>query len=152
MKTLAQDRYKAEIVRRLRTVRPENVRRWGRMSAHQMLCHLNDSFRVMIGEKPVSDATGPLQRTMMKWIALYLPLPWPAGIRTRPEIDQYCAGTRPVDFAADVAELESLVDLITTGEKSFDGNVHPIFGRMSQAAWLRWAYLHMDHHLRQFGA
>ena len=29
---------------------------------------------------------------------------------------------------------------------------HPIFGRMSQRAWLRWAYLHMDHHLRQFGA
>jgi hypothetical protein len=26
-----------------------------------------------------------------------------------------------------------------------------VFGRMSQAAWLRWAYLHMDHHLRQFG-
>ncbi len=107
---------------------------------------------MMTGQKPVSDATGRLQRTMVKWIALYLPVCWPAGIQTRPEIDQQCAGTRPVDFAADVAELETLLELITTGEKSFDGHVHPIFGRMSQAAWLRWAYLHMDHHLRQFGA
>jgi hypothetical protein len=31
------------------------------------------------------------------------------------------------------------------------GQAHPIFGPMSDAAWLRWGYLHMDHHLRQFG-
>ena len=29
---------------------------------------------------------------------------------------------------------------------------HPIFGPLSHAAWLRWAWLHTDHHLRQFGA
>ena len=61
-------------------------------------------------------------------------------------------GTRPRDFAADVAELEALVELITARNGNFDWQSHPIFGRMSEAAWLRWAYLHMDHHLRQFGA
>jgi hypothetical protein len=105
-----------------------------------------------MGEKPVSDAGGRLQRTLVKWIALYLPLRWPPGIPTRPEVDQQVAGTRPVEFAADVAELEALLELITTREKGFDWPVHPIFGRLSHAAWLRWAYLHTDHHLRQFGA
>jgi hypothetical protein len=104
------------------------------------------------GQKPVSAATGRLKKTLVKWIALYLPLPWPAGILTRPEIDQQCAGTRPVDFAADVAELELLLASITTREQGFEWPAHPIFGRMSEAAWLRWAYLHTDHHLRQFGA
>ena len=61
-------------------------------------------------------------------------------------------GTRPGDFAADVAQLEALLELITTPERTPDWQLHPIFGRMSEAAWLRWAYLHMDHHLRQFGA
>jgi len=28
---------------------------------------------------------------------------------------------------------------------------HPIFGQMTRAEWLRWGYLHTDHHLRQFG-
>ena len=152
MKTLARERCKREIVRRLRTVRPDSARRWGRMSAHQMICHLSDSCRMATGQKPVSDASGRLQRTLVKWIALYLPLPWPPGILTRPEIDQQFAGTRPVDFAADVAELEVFLELITTREQGFDWPVHPIFGRMSQRAWLRWAYLHTDHHLRQFGA
>jgi hypothetical protein len=28
---------------------------------------------------------------------------------------------------------------------------HPFFGPMSREDWLRWGYLHADHHLRQFG-
>jgi hypothetical protein len=152
MKTLARPQDKAEILHRLRAVRPESRRRWGRMSAHQMVCHLSDAFRVAMGQMAVSHATGLLQRTLVKWIALYLPLPWPAGIPTRPEIDQVLRGTMPVDFAADVAQLEALLELFTAETRGFDWQSHPALGRMSDAAWLRWGYLHMDHHLRQFGA
>jgi uncharacterized protein DUF1569 len=121
------------------------------MSAHQMICHLSDAFRMGTGQMPVSDATGRLQRTLVKWFALYVPVRWPAGIPTRPEIDQQLAGTGPGEFAADVAELEALLEMVAT-QKGFDWSPHPIFGGMSHAAWLRWAYLHVDHHLRQFGA
>jgi DNA-binding transcriptional ArsR family regulator len=152
LKTLARPRDKAEILRRLRDVRPESVRRWGRMSAHQMVCHLSDALRMGTGRKPVSHATSLLQRTIVRWVALYLPVRWPAGILTRPEIEQELAGTRPIDFAADVAQLETLLELVTAPTRTFDWQVHPIFGRMSDAAWLRWGYLHIDHHLRQFGA
>jgi hypothetical protein len=152
MKTLARQADKAEIVQRLRQVREDSVRRWGRMSAPQMICHLSDSFRVVIGRMSASPATGLLQRTLMKWIALHLPLRWPVGITTRPELDQVLGGgTTPGNFATDVAELEALVELITTQTRSLDWQPHPIFGRMSEADWMRWAYLHMDHHLRQFG-
>jgi hypothetical protein len=51
----------------------------------------------------------------------------------------------------DLAQLEALLERITAQAKTLDGRWHPIFGRMSDAAWLRWGYLHMDHHLRQFG-
>jgi uncharacterized protein DUF1569 len=153
MKTLARPRDRAEILRRLKALRLDSRRRWGRMTAPQMVCHLSDSFRVVVGRMPVSHATGLLQRTLVKWIALYVPLPWPGGrIVTRPEIDQELGGTKPGDFAADVAELESLVELITAPARTFLWDAHPIFGRMSDADWLRWGYLHMDHHLRQFGA
>lgn len=151
MKTLAQQRTKDEILRRLRQLRPDSPRRWGRMTAHQMVCHLSDCFRMTTSEKRVSDATGVFQRTVVKWIALYIPAHWPAGILTRPEIDQHAGGTPPVDFAADVAELETLTELFTARDMDFNWPPHPIFGRMSRAAWLRWAYRHMDHHLRQFG-
>jgi hypothetical protein len=151
MKTMARAGDKAEIIRRLRMVRPECARQWGRMSAHQMVCHLSDSFRLVTHQKAASPATGLLQSTVIKWIALYAPLRWPAGVPTRPEMDQELGGTSPGDFAADRGELEALLEVVTTPAAGYDYPAHPIFGRMSQAAWLRWAYLHMDHHLRQFG-
>ena len=150
MKTLARAQDKEEIVRRLRTIRADSARRWGRMSAHQMICHLSDSFLAVTGQRQVSPASGPLQRTVIKWIALYAPLKWPRGVPTRPEVDQEVGGTKPSHFAADVTQLEMLVELITTRKGCF-GPTHPIFGNMSDTDCMRWAYLHMDHHLRQFG-
>jgi hypothetical protein len=151
MKTLAHAQDIAETRQRLKLVRPDCERRWGRMSPHQMICHLSDSFLAVTGRKPVSMASGPWQRTLIKWIALYAPLRWPQGVQTRPEIDQAVAGTRPGDFVSDVALLEALLVQFADEIDSIDGRMHPIFGPMSKTDWLRWGYLHMDHHLRQFG-
>jgi len=153
MKSLARRRDTEEILRRLRSVRPESARRWGRMSAHQMVCHLADAFRVAIGGLPSSDRSSLPYRTIVKWLALYAPLRWPGGIPTTPEIEQNGGGgTPPGDFATDVARVESLVGVVATGTVDLARQRHPLFGRMTHAAWLRWGYLHMDHHLRQFGA
>jgi Protein of unknown function (DUF1569) len=151
MKTLGRERDKMEILRRLGKLRPDSERQWGRLSAHQMVCHLNDSFRLVTGErhaKPTSGVTVVLQRTIVKWTALWVPLRWLRGIPTVPEIDQEIGGTRPLEFAADLADLEGLIEVVST--RRFERTVHPFFGRMSAAAWLRWGYLHVDHHLRQF--
>jgi len=104
-----------------------------------------------MGETAVTPASGPLQRTLWKWIALYLPLPWPAGIQTTPEIDQHSGGTCPGEFTADLAELTALIERLAAPDRRFHWPPHPIFGRLSESAWLRWAYRHADHHLRQFG-
>ncbi len=152
MKTLARQRDRDEILSRLARIHPGSTRRWGTMSAHEMVCHLSDAFRMATGAKLVSPAGGRIQRTFTKWVALYTPLPWPPGIVTRPEIAQGVGGTCPGDFAADVADLVALVDVITAQSHTITWPEHPIFGRLTEKAWLRWAYLHMDHHLRQFGA
>jgi hypothetical protein len=151
MKTLARDDSVAEILERLRDLRPDSARQWGRMSVHQMVCHLKDCCLMATGEKQVSDASSPIQRTVVKWIALYSPLPWPRGIQTRPEVDQEAGGSCPVDFSTDVADVESLLRAIAASRTRNEWPLHPIFGRMSRTDWLRWAYLHTDHHLRQFG-
>src|SRR5262249_451232 len=152
VKTLARDRDKAEILRRLGGLRHDSVRRWGRMSAHQMVCHLCDGCRMLTGDRTTQPMAGPLPRPVMKWIALYAPVRPRAGILTSPEIDQEIGGTKPVSFESDVAELASLLDQMKKDQRArIAGQIHPVFGRMSESAWLRWAYLHADHHLRQFG-
>jgi hypothetical protein len=153
MKTLARPGDKDELLRRLTAVSPATERRWGSMSAHQMVCHVADCFLMALGERPVSAETGWQRGPLFKWIALYLPVPWPRGINTRPELDQVaCAGTTPAEFAADVAALRVLLDRVAAPGDAFRWPAHPMFGHMSGDDWLRWGYLHMDHHLRQFGA
>jgi hypothetical protein len=40
----------------------------------------------------------------------------------------------------------------TRQPRDFQWQVHPQFGKMSEKEWMRLGYLHMDRHLRQFGA
>jgi hypothetical protein len=120
------------------------------MSAHEMLCHLADSFRGMLGERRVSPAPGgPLKRNLMRAIALHTPLPWPKGIPTRPEVDPLRHGTRPATFEGDRQAVIVLMRRFVAAEARYAE--HPMFGRMSRRDWMIWGYRHMDHHLRQFG-
>lgn len=151
MKTLGLGSCQTELVDRLRSVRPDSTRLWGRMTAHQMVCHLSDNFQMALGQKHVNDASSFVTRTLIKWLALYTPLRWRAGIVTRPEVDQEIGGTRPGEFTADLKEAEGLMTLVASRTSSAQWPHHPIFGRMSEGDWMRWAYLHTDHHLRQFG-
>jgi hypothetical protein len=151
MKTLTRESLR-ELVARVERVTPQSARVWGAMTAHQMICHLDDSFKVSMGERTATDISTTLNRTVVKWIALYTPLPWPKGVKTLPEVDQRLGGTAPIDFWRDRDGLVRTMSRFTAPDPDFQWSTHPIFGRMSAAAWQRWGYLHMDHHLRQFGA
>jgi hypothetical protein len=118
------------------------------MSAHQMICHLNDSFRCMMGERPASAIR---YRRIIMWPALYLPVTWPKGFETPPELDQWTGGTKPSDFACDLRDLLGLVERFVSSTPDFILQPHPIFGPFSRWQGMRWGYLHTDHHLRQFG-
>jgi hypothetical protein len=118
------------------------------MSAPQMICHLSDSFRSAFGEKFASPATNWFKQSIFKWLALWLPTPWPHGVKTRPEMDQRQGGTPPAEFAADLQQLNELFGRYCAAQQF---SPHPIFGPMNRTERMRWAYLHMDHHLRQFG-
>jgi uncharacterized protein DUF1569 len=66
-------------------------------------------------------------------------------------MDQEIDGTRPVEFDADLRELEKIIGNFAQLRADYNWQNHPIFGQMTTDEWLRWGYLHVDHHLRQFG-
>jgi hypothetical protein len=149
MKTLLNANDRDELRSRLSNVRPDSQHRWGRMSAQQMICHLSDSFRSALGERYASPDTSLFKRIVLKRLALWVPVPWPHGFKTRPENDQLQGGTRPGEFAIDLRQFLVLFERFCSVEDEF--GPHPIFGQMSRIERMRWGYLHMDHHLRQFG-
>jgi hypothetical protein len=152
VKSLANSRDKDEIRRRVRSVRQNSSRQWGKMSAHQMICHLSDGFRLYMGEVRARPAKTPLPAAILKTVALWAPLKWPTGFKTAPEIDQEIDGTPPAIFEGDVADLEDLIARFTRKPQDFTWPLHPHFGFLTEKEWMRLAYLHCDHHLRQFSA
>jgi hypothetical protein len=151
LKTIADPDARAEIAERVKSVEPGLTGLWGRMSVHQMLCHCIDSFRVVSGEKAAKPAITPLSRMVIRHLALRLPMEWPKGTPTRPEVEQGKGGTPPGNFATNRKELLAEIDRFCAPGFDFSRCVHPIFGKLSKWEWQRWAYLHVDHHLRQFG-
>jgi hypothetical protein len=150
VKTLRNITDRNEVLGRVAVVRPDSQAHWGNMSAHQMICHLSDSFRAALGEKEISRSTTLFKRTVYKWTALWVPFRWPQGIKTRPEMDQNQGGTKPGEFASDMETLRFLLDRFCNSKREFAP--HATMGQMSKTERMRHAYLHMNHHLRQFGA
>ena len=147
---LADSTQRVALVDRLRRLTPDSPRQWGRMTPHQAVCHLSDSFRAIMGDKSASSIATPFSRTVIKWIALNVPMKWPPGVKTMPEVDQEVGGTKPVEFARDRHDLEALMEQFAV-KQGRELQPHPMFGRMTTEQWQRWGWLHMDHHLRQFG-
>lgn len=135
---------------RLGRLQPDSPRPWGTLTPNEMLCHLADSFRTMLGLRQASPLPSTrLRRTATRLIALHTPLPWPHGIPTRPEVNPKQLGTKPASFDADRVAVIDLMQRFVAPDAAYHD--HPIFGALTRDEWLVWGHRHMDHHLRQFG-
>jgi hypothetical protein len=148
--TLENTQDRQVILGRLSRMTSESARQWGKMSPHQAVCHLCDSFRGVMGDRTLSGKPFPFGGAI-KWVALYSPLQWSKNLPTMPEVDQMKLGSPPVEFVTDSKELERLVARFSTLPHEFSWKPHPFFGTMQERDWMRWGWLHMDHHFRQFG-
>lgn len=151
MKTILDPGVNADILRRIDALTPEAQRKWGRMSVGGMVCHLNDAFELVMGERETSLRSTLFFRTVGRFAALSTPMPWPKGAPTSPEADQEQTGTPPGDFEADREKLRRLMERFTAAANADRLAPHPLFGPLGRGEWGRWAYRHCDHHLRQFG-
>jgi hypothetical protein len=151
MSTLFNNDVRASVTARVRRLRPDSARQWGRMTPHQMLCHSSDAFKMALRDREVAPVPMTF-KPLLKFVALTLPMQWPrARIKTVPEAEQGVGGTPPTEFEGDRAELLALIERFGSARAEQLCPVHPVFGSMTAELWGRWAYRHMDHHLRQFG-
>ena len=151
-KSLIDPACRQEILARLGSIRPDTPRRWGRMTAAQMICHLRDCYWSVMGDKASADAAGFSWWRLTKAVALYGPFPWPHGVPTRPEFDQVAGtGTPPAEFDTDVRSLLEAIEKFTAQPRAWAFRRHLLFGAMTEREWMIWGYRHLDHHLRQFG-
>jgi hypothetical protein len=120
------------------------------MTPNEAVCHLAVCYRMVTGSVPVRERTSPVHRTAFKYLALHADVRWAHGYPTLPEVKAGAPGVIPADFSSDRERLLADYDAFLAST-SLTHASHPIFGRLTQWEWMRWGYLHADHHLRQFG-
>ncbi len=149
METLASAKDAAEIRARMESVTEADERLWGVMRVGEMVCHVRESYLVGLGERGAESVTMALPAPVMKWLALWTPMRWPHGVPTLPELRVGSAGLVTGAFADEKAGMMREMERFAAVRENVTH--HPIFGSMRPRDWMRWGYLHADHHLRQFG-
>ena len=150
VKSMANARDCERVVRRIGSLTPNSARQWGSMSVESMLCHLADSYQIAMGERVAAPVPTPMPR-LMKAVALWSPMRWPRNLKTPKEVEQGCGGTTAGSFEDERLRLLRMVARFRSTTTLAETR-HPFFGRMTQADWMRWGYLHANHHLPQFSA
>jgi hypothetical protein len=146
MKTLWDAPARQDVRQRLARLTPASSRRWGTMSAPQMVAHLVDAMRMAIGEMPVPSKNLPLRFTPIKQLVIYC-LPFPKGAPTAPQL----VSRPPGDWPGECATLLTLVDRFAECDRNGAWPDHPAFGTLTGGNWGVLAYRHIDHHFKQFG-
>jgi hypothetical protein len=151
VKTVADPAVLDALKQRLAALQPVSQRRWGTLTAHEMVCHLADSSDMVLKTRPRSQSIPARRRLLFKFVGLWTPFRWPHGWRTNPRLDPRVDGTKPSEFIADRNRALAGLVALAHAEGSALEDAHGVFGRMSTRDWQRFAYKHTDHHLRQFG-
>ncbi len=148
-KSLAQAAVLEETRERLLRMTAEDSARWGSMTATQMVRHLSCACEAARGERNLGPVKMPVPPGVMKFLALYSGVRWSKNIQTTEELKLEIANTSEGDFNALLREAVERTESLARAAQC--APTHPFFGPMTMADWMRWGYLHADHHLRQFG-
>lgn len=136
------------LVRRLRSLTPQSTALWGRMTVHQMVCHVADQVRCSLGDIPTRPRRTLLRNRVARMLLVHL-MPWPKGkLPTVREMQT----SAPGEWERDLAATEALLRRAAGREPGAEWPEHPAFGPLSRREWGWLIYKHTDHHLRQFGA
>lgn len=118
---------------------------WGKLNAAGMVAHLNDSYRMALGDLKIAPRKTPFRYPPLQQLLVYV-LPMPRNVPTAPELLARCS---QAELAEEQRAFQELLNRVATAP---EGSLvpHPAFGHLSHKAWGVLIAKHVDHHLRQF--
>ena len=150
MKNLFDATVANEVKARLGKLEPQSERRWGKMTAAQMLAHCSASMQWAVGEVVPEKGALPvrLMGRLIKPMVFRNEEPFRKNSPTAPSL--VVTGERDLDKERD--RLAGLIDKFAAGGAAgCTKNPHSFFGKLTPEEWAILTYKHLDHHLRQFG-
>lgn len=139
-----------QVKARLGKLEPKTERRWGKMTAAQMLAHCSVSMQWAVGETVPEKGSLPV-RLMGRLVK-------PMVFRNEDPLRKNSPTAKSLivederDLSTERARLTALINRFAAGGAAgCTKNPHSFFGSLTPNEWAILMYKHLDHHLRQFG-
>ena len=138
---------RSSIANRARRLTADSKAGWGKFNVSGMMAHLNDSYRMALGELQIPSKNLPLRYTPIKQLVIYV-LPFPKGAPTAPQLLARCDGASLVEEQQAMLKMLEKLAAVKPGDPLQE---HPAFGVLTHNAYGVLMARHTDHHLKQFG-
>jgi len=139
----------AQLLSRLHALSPTTKPLWGKMSADQMLAHLNVAYDFAYGKR--TSRISFFEKLMLKLFVKKIVTgekPYAKNSRTAPEF--IISNER--DFENEKNKLiNNIKETEAKGAAYFDGRKNASFGVLTVREWSNLFYKHLNHHFTQFG-
>ena len=148
MKSIFNASDNQEIINRIESLSPESKALWGKMTVDQMLSHCIAPIDIAFGNS--SFKANFLMRLLGKMVK---------GKMLKQDVFNKNSPTAPSFIRSDKYDFEAtkkeLIGKIKQFEKEghavIKNQKHPFFGTMTYDEWDHLHYMHLNHHLQQFG-
>jgi len=148
MKSLFNQATVDELKQRIASLQPDTPRLWGKMNVAQMLAHCSVGMEISLGDKSTPQVL--LGKIFGKWAK--------AGFfrngsmrKNTPTAPIYVVAN-PGEFAQERDRLSDLIQRFqASGPAGCTTGPHAFFGKLQAHEWAILNYVHVDHHLKQFG-
>jgi hypothetical protein len=148
MKSLFNKADNEALILRINQLTAETQPLWGKMDVSQMLTHIITPLLVMKGEVKINFTLlgrlfgNKLKKKYLRERGFGKNLPTHTKFKV---VDAK-------QFTIEQQKIKELLqELITKGTSIITKNKHPFFGNMTIQEWDDMMYLHVEHHLKQFG-
>jgi hypothetical protein len=151
MKNLFDATVANQVKTRLGKLEPQTERRWGKMTAAQMLAHCSVSMQWAVGE--VAPEKGALTAHLIGRLVKPMVFRNEDPLRKNSPTAKSLIVADERDLEKERERLSGLIDKFAAGgAEGCTKNPHSFFGKMTPEEWAILMYKHLDHHFRQFGA
>lgn len=134
------------IFRRLDKLHSNSKPIFGKMNAHQMICHCSDQIRLALGTFKAEEYGKLKAKEVIALSKAGKTVPAAKGLG---QVEG--GGTKPTVFENDRMVLKQHVLEFSKLDEDFEFGIHPYFGKMNKEKWTRLTLYHLNHHFEQFG-
>jgi len=138
-----------ELIERMGKLSVESRSLWGKMSVAQMLKHCR-LWEEMIHENKLFKR--PLIGRLIGPLILKKVLNTPEFRKNSPTIPEMVVTGTAIDLNQERNRLTVLIEKYLKYDQPDNSFTHPFFGKMTRDQIGKLAYLHLDHHLKQFNS